>query len=247
MNDLDLSELIPGYALGALSDAERVRVEAALKSSEAARAELRSYQDLLAGIATAVPQRKAPDSLKDSFRQRLAAEAGSPPATAPSVSPVIPIKPIRSTVPMRRLLIALAAMLIVVVGFLGAYQAITNNQRTQTIQAILNNPAAKRVELTPAPGQAGMISFISVPGDNQGVVVAQLPLLGNDKAYQLWFMKDSNPVSSVVLDATTSQQILANIPQTGTDVALGVTVEKAGGNDHPTTPVLYTGQLQRRG
>ncbi len=54
MNDSTLFDLIPAYALGALSDEERAQVEAFLATSEEAREELRVYQAMLTGLATTV-------------------------------------------------------------------------------------------------------------------------------------------------------------------------------------------------
>src|SRR4051794_7063564 len=81
MNDSTLFDLIPAYALGALSAEDRAQVEAFLAESEEARNELRLYQAMLTGMATTVPQSKAPARLTEDFRQRL--NANPAPAAIP--------------------------------------------------------------------------------------------------------------------------------------------------------------------
>src|ERR1041384_366173 len=101
MNDSTLFDLIPAYALGALSDEERARVEALLATSEEARTELRIYQEMLTGLAATVPARKAPAHLTEDFRHRL------------SASPtVVPFTPRRGANRIR--LIALVAAILVI-------------------------------------------------------------------------------------------------------------------------------------
>src|SRR5258707_12666628 len=103
MNDSTLFDLIPAYALGALSDEESAQVEAFLATSEEAREELRVYRAMLTGLATTVPSRKAPAHLTQDLRQQL------------SASPtVIPIAPRRDT--RIRWIAALEATLVVAVG-----------------------------------------------------------------------------------------------------------------------------------
>src|SRR5438105_4349623 len=102
----DLISDIPAYALGALSDDERMRVEALLATSEEARAELHVYQDMLAGLATLAPARKAPDHLTADFRQRLSAETT---VQKPIVLP-------RRRMNRLTLWASLAAILVVVLG-----------------------------------------------------------------------------------------------------------------------------------
>src|SRR5215475_1975562 len=108
------SDLIPGYVLGALSEEEKRTVEAWLAESEDARAELRSYESMMTAYAAVGPRRKAPAHLTDDFRQRLAAEAGSASPAPTQVRPVRRITP-------RRIIYAVAALIIAAIAVLGFY------------------------------------------------------------------------------------------------------------------------------
>ena len=136
MNDSTPFDLISAYALGALSNEERAQVEALLATSEEAREELRVYQAMLAGLATTIPPRKAPAHLTEDFRQRL---GGSP--------KVLSMTPRRSS--PARLIVALAAILIVAIGVLFVFRSINTDTDQQAIQRILNDSGAVKVALLP--------------------------------------------------------------------------------------------------
>src|SRR5262245_23936794 len=71
----ELFDMIPAYALGALSRDEKARVESFLATSAQARTELETYQRMMVGFATLAPKRKAPSQMTGAFQARLAAEA----------------------------------------------------------------------------------------------------------------------------------------------------------------------------
>ena len=58
MNDSTLFDLLPAYALGALSEEERTQVEAFLATSPEAQQQLRDYQSMLVGLAILLLRRK---------------------------------------------------------------------------------------------------------------------------------------------------------------------------------------------
>src|SRR5215475_12932962 len=136
MNDSTLFDLIPAYALGALSDEERAQVEAFLAQSEEARNELRDYQAMLTSMATTVPSHKAPAHLTEDFRRRL--------GTTPVALPAAPRRISRT-----RWIAALAALLVVAVGLLFVLRSVQSNAEQQTIQQILNDSSAVKVALLP--------------------------------------------------------------------------------------------------
>src|SRR5579871_2859650 len=98
------SELLTAYALDALSEEERVAVEAYLATSPEAQAELRTYEAMLTGLALLTPHHEAPAHLTDDFRRMLAEQAGSPPGLpAQTAAPVrapdpVPIPPVSAPV-----------------------------------------------------------------------------------------------------------------------------------------------------
>ncbi len=241
MDDSTLLDLLPAYALGALSDEERAQVEAFLAASPKAQAELQHYQGTLAAMATLVPARKAPARLNDEFRKQLAAAESS--ATTAAYPPAPPLSIVPK--PQRRrspLLIALAAVIVVAIGLV-AVLALTNESRA--IQGILSNPAAVRVNLNPQRNAQGTVALVTVPNDTKGVVVAQLPTLPDDKQYQLWLIGDQQIKGTGVFSAKQiSEQILITLAdQPAKYKAVGLTIEPAGGSPQPSSAPIFLAQL----
>src|SRR5688572_13865185 len=78
----DVIDLIPGYALGSLAADESRLVAHHLEGCAACRAELRAYEELMAGIAMAdIPQMAAPASLQQRVMQQI--QPPPPPARVP--------------------------------------------------------------------------------------------------------------------------------------------------------------------
>ncbi len=246
MNDEStLFDLLPSYALGALSDEERTQVEAFLATSEAARAELRTYEAMLTGYAVLTPARKAPARLTDEFRRRLAAEsAGQKPAD----KPVVMAKPaaIAGRIPARRVLLGLAALLVVAVGIFVVYRQIVSDREAQTIQNILKNPSATWIALKPQQGTPGKVSLVTLPDHIEAVLVAeQLPPLPYDKQYQLWLVEPSGRDNGGVFSADQPvKRMLIMMPGPPSRYkTLGITVEPRGGSPGPTSPAVFRGEF----
>jgi len=240
MDNSTLLDLLPAYALGALSDEERAQVEAYIAASPQAQAELQNYQDMLAGMATLVPARKAPARLNDDFRQRLAnleSGAAAPSRPAPPLS-VMPKPQRRSS----RLIMAIAAIVVVALGVVGLLVA-TNESRA--IQGILSNPAAVRINLNPQQNAQGSVALVTVPNQPTAVVVAQLPNLPTDKQYQLWLIGDQQIKGTGVFSADQpSEQILITLAdQPSKYKAVGLTVEPAGGSPQPSSAPIFLADI----
>jgi anti-sigma-K factor RskA len=241
MDNPSLFDQLPAYALGALSEEERAEVEAFLASSEEARAELRTYEAMLAGMATLVPARKAPAYLTEDFRKRLAATA-FPAASAMAQPHILSRRQWNRRAP---LLLGLAALIVVAIGvFLMARLAVSDPE-AQAIQSILSNPAAIRVTLNAQQGATGNVSFVALPDSEVGVLVAELPQLPDEKQYQLWLLNDKNPDSAGVFSTTQPvRQVLVNLPGPPRDYQkVAITVEPRGGSPGPTTAPIFVGTL----
>jgi anti-sigma-K factor RskA len=83
-----IAELLPAYALGVLSEAERARVEAYLRDDESGRREVAGFEAVAAQLALLADEREPPAGL----RQRLvaAAEAELAPVATPGPAAVAP-------------------------------------------------------------------------------------------------------------------------------------------------------------
>ncbi len=239
MDNSTLFDLLPEYALGTLSGEEREQVEALLERSEAARAELRTYEAMLASYATLVPAHRAPSRLTDDFRRRLAASANIPAAPVPS-------KPAIKRLPVNRTgwLLALAALVIIAIAITLIYRQTVGND-AHLVQEILNNPAAIRVTLNPQNNATGKVTFVMVPNSLKGVLIADgVPALSDDKQYQMWMTGDKGRESCGVFSINQSvAQVLITMPELPDQYqGLGITVEPRGGSPGPTSPPLYTGR-----
>src|SRR5258708_5634439 len=151
-------DLIPAYALDALSDDERRQVELLLAESEDAREALRTYREMLTGFgaltASQAAPRKAPAHLTDDFRKRLAVEAAHTDETV-RVVPITPAqlaiaKP-QSMTQRRNIrlgwLATAAAILVIALGLFGLSRVAQTDSETRILQDILSNPTATHIAL----------------------------------------------------------------------------------------------------
>jgi anti-sigma-K factor RskA len=214
-----------------------MQVDAFLATSEAARAELRTYEAMLVGFAAIAPTRKAPPVLTDDFRRRLADEDKGAPA-----KPVSGVKPF----PVRRVLLGLAALLVLAVGLYAIYRLVTGDQEQRTISEILGNGSAQWITLNAQAGTPGKVSFVTVPDRVEAVLVAeQLPLLPDDKQYQLWLVDAEGRDNGGVFSADQPvKRVLVRMPGLPSRYKkLGITVEPRGGSPGPTSPAVFGGEF----
>jgi anti-sigma-K factor RskA len=221
MDEQELEDQIAAYALNALSAAERAEVEALLARSAQAQALLARYQALFGGLGALAPYRAAPEGAAERFQARLAAE-------------------IAQTKPRRRfslrLILSAAAIIAIALGIL-----LLSTQRDD-LAALLNDPRAVRVELTPQDAVAGAVRLIALPNTDQGVLVAELPPPAPDRQYQLWFILSETDIrSGGVLEGT--QPLRVRVPDPSRAYTLGITLEPRGGSQQPTSAPLFIGSL----
>ena len=68
------------------------------------------------------------------------------------------------------------------------------------------------------------------------------------RAYQLWFIKDGQPVPSVTFKPEADGHAKVEqipVPEGGTLSAAAITVEPEGGSAQPTSPIVMVGSLQK--
>ncbi len=249
MNDSTAFELIPEYALGALSEPERSQVEALLARSEEARTELRVYESMLTGVAALTPMYKAPARLGNDFRAWLAAsnQGAQPVVESPALRPAVAARRARSV----WWLIGLAAILIAIIGLLAVPQIqnrLREDQRARDIAAIRQNPDCAWFTLNALNQAGGMVRIGAVPGENRAIlVVDSLAALPGDKQYQLWLVKGTNRISGGVFSASATNPkntLLIELPSEARDwEAAGITVEPAGGSSGPTGSAVFQGKF----
>jgi anti-sigma-K factor RskA len=235
--DAETHQLIAGYALDALDESERDRVEALLETSEEAREELRSLSEVAAALAVGVAGPEPPAGL----RERIVAEAR---AEGRVVVPFErPVRRSRPVVPLLSLAAAAAAVLAVGLGVWGASlrgdldSARAALDRQRAAAGVLADPGATDVALAQGAGRL----VVSRAG------AAVLVLDGLDPAptgrtYQVWVVTGTTPRSAGTFAGGDDRQLVLLDRAVTRGAVVAVTVERAGGADAPTSTPLVASQ-----
>lgn len=226
--------LTGAYAVDALDDEERVRVEAHLASCPSCAGELRGFSEtaarLTAGVATPPPP---------SLRARVLAEVAHTRQLPPEVSSL------RRRGPglaggARWLAVAAAALLVLSVA-LGTtawtqYRRAQEAQRAaEALSDVLVDPGRTVVDAEFGEGRGTVV----VSGARVVLVADDVPTPPGGHGYQLWFIGESGPRPSVMLQRGGEGRYWVDAHGLEPGDAVGVTVEPVGGSELPTTdPVL---------
>lgn len=234
----DVHTLIGAYALDAVDDVERARVERHLVDCPECRQELKSFRETTARLAAAAAV--APPV---GLRNRVLAEAVStrqlPPETS-SASERSGVSVARATAQARpaqddragllkasRWLAAAASVLLVACVGLGAL-AWTWRQEAQQAQsraAGLTEALAEADAITQADFSTSGQGTILVSGERFMLVASGLPQLPEDQVYKLWFIDESGPRPSVALSPTGTGRYVADTRGFHAGDQVAVTIE----------------------
>jgi anti-sigma-K factor RskA len=260
MSDVqELRDLAPAYVLGALDPAEARDFEAALAGSPELQREVASYREVAALLAlrdSAAP----PAGLRERLLERVRQERSAEPT---SRAPIVPLDARRQP---RWLVVApwvgLAASLAVAAGLglqvrrlersVGALDStLAANQarlaaRERTLNTILA-PGVQLVPLTTSGEQPPGIQLFWDRQRNTAVLHAfRLEPAPEGHAYQLWLIRNGQPVPSQVFNSDPDGHALVEgitIPTEPGIEAYAVTQEPAGGSSQPTLPILLFGRV----
>ncbi|MCP3425568.1 anti-sigma factor [Rothia sp. AR01] len=116
-------------------------------------------------------------------------------------------------------------------------QVIAQEQQRQERLLAAPDVEVQRVQMD---GGAATI-FASRDRDAALLVASDFPDPGEGKQYQLWLLEDGTPVPDVTFDGGQSD-VWASGDLAGVQ-AMAVTVEPAGGSEHPTTDPLMVADL----
>lgn len=248
MNDTHVSELIPGYALGALDVEEQILVDAHLARCPECRAELESYQPVVASLAFAANGCEPGRDLRDRVLSRIAA--------GPLDSTAIPGQPRRQRSLISLPAWALAAAATMFIGLLiwnGILQVQLMRQRehlaSQTEVVALLALADEAGVLLQGTEAAPMAKGRLIPDpDRQGaaLVVQGMPAPPPGRVYQLWLIRsDGGRDNGGLFTVDGGRAILYVRPPASLDsyVAIGVTDEPARGSPRPTGTKVLGGSL----
>ena len=86
----------------------------------------------------------------------------------------------------------------------------------------------------------GSLTVFYSPGEDALVIDgAGLPVLGEDRAFVLWFVDDDGATPVQIFQPDADGDVLVRVDDVDpSDVVLGITEEDAGGSDTPTEPIL---------
>ena len=229
--DAETHELIAGYALDALDEADRTRAKELLASSEEAREELRSLTGVTAAMATAAVGPSPAPALRDRILDAARAEPQN----------VVALEERRRSrlVPVLALGVAVAACAALALGLWGAsVSSDLDDARSalaseRTAAAVLAQPVSEAT-LTGASGR------LVVGKDGQAVlVVSDVPPVPAGKTYQLWVIDDGHPAPAGHFAPGSGTLAIPVGGSVGNGSVVAVTVEDDGGVAAPTgKPVI---------
>lgn len=250
----ELRDLLPAYALGAVTPDEAARVEALLLDCPEGAAELPEYAALLGDLALTVEPVRPPAAL---FDQIMTAASAPAPFAAATQTPVLrlPVAPVQAAkpsassrrgFPVRITLIAAAAAALLILsnaywlGQLGSLR--TERDRLDAVLSALDSGSAQRISLLSAENVV-YARVIYDPASGSAVLFSEaLPPLPADRTYQLWLLNDADVTSVGIFggEADGVAQVLPPslvIPQSAT---FAISVEPLGGSTSPTTdPIAF--------
>jgi anti-sigma factor RsiW len=233
------SDLLAAYALDAVTDAERVEIQAHLVGCDQCRREVARHRAVTEVLAMSVLPEQPPTA---DLKERILRETTRTPQLRPIARQQRTLR--RPALPSRLVgWLAAAVLLITSVG-LGAWNLALREQ----LQLVSARPVP-RVALAAtadAPGAAGDLTI-----DSQGgalVTVSDLPQLGTGLVYEAWVIDANGPKPAGTFLTTSDGRgaiALTRPPAPGQIVA--VTAEPTPGTTVPTGKVLLKGTLAASG
>lgn len=238
-----ITDLIPGYALGALDPDEEAQVQKHLAGCDSCQHELAEYEEVVGLMALALPQAEPAPNLKERLVGGSLAAADSPKllSVAPDSEPSWSQR-LNTAVgeffsgPNWRPALAILVLILVISN---VFLLLQLNQESRSPFDDPDSPWRRPVIMAGSeafPEAAGII-YISGDGKNGTLVVNEMPLLAPGEEYQLWLIRDgqrtSGAVFSVNEEGYRGLEVNSPLPLTEYE-AFGITVEPAGGSPQPT-------------
>ena len=190
-----------------------------------------------------------------SDQQATSPAPAAPASPAESAQPATTVGPVTSAAPVERspgraqaharrrwferpgalLGVAAAAILLIAGAVLGVAWSGPNGWGAQREMAAIAEAPDAQSQTHEVEGGGEITLVTSAEQGRSGVVVAGLPDLDSDQTYELWYIDDSGAASAGTFDVSGDEtwRVLEGSFTPG--VAVGVTVEPAGGSPQPTT------------
>lgn len=217
---MDVHELTAGYALDALDPAERATYEEHLATCERCREDLQGFWQVSGALAHAAGGPMPPASLRGRILEQARSERPN----------VLPLRR-RSLAPVLSSAAAVAAVAAIALG-IWATSVSRELDDAERELAVLGDPNARTYE-TPA----GEANLIVTPTGDAALVVRSLAPAPDGKDYEIWVFENGIPQRAGLFERP-GVALLSRRVEPGQKVA--VTLERDGGVDAPTGPVLLT-------
>ena len=260
--DKNIEELLPFYALGALSNEERNLVEAYLKDHPETRQQIEAMESAAAALPYAVlPVEPSPRS-KEALMKRIAADQGAASSTTRSQSSRPRATGFENLFRAFSLGAAVVAILWVIV--LNAQVSRLRNEISALSQALaaqsneLEQINAKLPLVTPSSVITVSLKGTDIQPQAQGQLIADpnsqsavlvivgLTPLEAGKTYQVWLIQGDAPVSAGLLKVDENGQgvlVVSSETPIGSFDALGISVEPEEGSPLPTGDIVVLSAL----
>ncbi len=237
MNHETLRDLIPAFAVGALDDDERSALEKHLRGCDECRALLAEYRALGDDLLYAAPPMAARAGLTEALRRRIAAPA--------RLKPRFSLAALLWRPAFGLTLAALAVVLLVGSNLYWAGRVARVEREVTAVATLVQAPAISLIADAGNPQGRGVL-YGPADGNVALLCVYDLPLLPQEKTYQVWLITGQQRVSGGTFQVAGDGYgiLLIRSPRLLREYdALGITVEPAGGSPGPTTPRVLGTEL----
>ncbi|MBC7876405.1 MAG: anti-sigma factor [Anaerolineales bacterium] len=256
-----IEELLPFYALNALTDEERDLVESYLLEHPEARQQIEEMGGAVSSLPYSLPPVEPSTRTKQALMARVAVDQRAHPSTQgqPSRPPLTRLNNI-----FQAFSLGVAAVAIIWAVILNIQLSRLQNQVSSLGDALiaqensLEQINAKLPQVTPSgvvtislsgttsrPDAHGQL--IADPNSHSAIlVIAGLATLEPGKTYQVWFIEAGGPVSAGLLTVDENGQavlILTAESAIGSFNSIGISIEPEGGNQQPTGEIVVYSDL----
>jgi anti-sigma-K factor RskA len=231
-------ENIPAYALGALDAEEAAALEAHLRTCESCRDELDAYRATSENLLMSFPPQNPSAALRRRLQKQL-----------PVVQKVVRPR-LNWTFPRAAVAIAMILLLVLNVFSISQVRAL-QRQQTQLMNQMQNGQMAlgmlsyAKTQTIPINGERAKGSLLLDKEYNNAVLILRgLPAIPANQTYQIWLIApNEDRVSAGLLRPQPDQPFIAEPIHSTQDlvnfVGVGMTIEPAGGSDHPTGMQIF--------
>ena len=257
--DENPKDLLPFYALGALSPDERAAVEAYVAAHPEAQTQLSQMQENVSALPFTADPVEPPPALKKRLMAQVQADAASRRTSIQHersrVERGLAWTWLMPAISFASLLVALAAVIWAIAlrgqvtrleAQAAALEQQLNSQRTVLTQ--LTSPSAQAFAVSGTqlqPGAHGQFIADASTG-NAVLVVSGLRELPPDSTYEFWLIQGKTAVAAGLFNADTQGRAILSVPHTAglsSYTAVGVSIEPAGGSPQPSQDIVMLGNV----